>query len=64
MTIFSGLQGLLLQQLPQLEDELSWRGGVVLWQVEPAQGPCGTVARDTVAYEQIRLDWFGLLGKK
>jgi hypothetical protein len=23
----------------QHEDELSWRGGVVLWQVEPALGP-------------------------
>ena len=39
MAIFSGLQGLLLQQSTQLEDEVSWRGGVVLWQVEPAQGP-------------------------
>ena len=28
---------------PQLEDELSLRGGVVLWQVEPPRGPCGTV---------------------
>ena len=36
----------------------------MLWQVEPAQGPRGTVARGTVAHEQIRLDWFGLLGKR
>jgi len=43
MAIFSGLQGLPLQQSPQLEDELSSRGGVVLWQVEPARGPRGTV---------------------
>ena len=43
MAIFSGPQGLLLQQSPQLEDELSSRGGVVLWQVEPPRGPCGTV---------------------
>ena len=27
------------KQWPQLEDKLSWRGGVVLWQVEPDQGP-------------------------
>ena len=59
MAIFSELQGLLLQQSPQLEDELSWRGRVVLWQVEPAQGP-----RGTVAHEQIRLDWFGFHRKE
>jgi len=31
---------------PQLEDELSWKGGVVLWQAEPVQGPRGTVPRE------------------
>ena len=36
----------LLQLPPQLKDELSWKGGVVLWQVEPVQGPRGTVARE------------------
>ena len=47
----------------QLEDELSWKGGVVLWQVEPVQGPRGTVLwqvdpvqgpRGTVPREQCR----------
>ena len=31
---------------PQLEDELFWKGEVVLWQVEPVQGPRGTVPRE------------------
>lgn len=33
----------------------------LLWQTEPAQGPCCTVACEQC---QIRLHWFGLLGKK
>jgi hypothetical protein len=46
-----------LGRIDQLTTELL----LLLWQVEPAQGPCGTVAREQY---RMGLDWFGLLGKR
>ena len=39
-----------------LQDSFSLSSLGLLWQVERAQGPRGTVARGTVARGQIRLD--------